>query len=589
MMNSSTNRFAARTRTCSAVSTLLGTLLVLSGGSVAHAGIFHRKNKPLSQKDDALASVASKQPDKELFDRAMLALKKGKFDIARLDLQTLLNTYPDSEYAMRAKLAIGDTWYKEGGTAAMTQAEEEYKDFITFFPDKPEAAEAQMKVADIYYKQMEKPDRDPTNATRAQEEYRAMILQYPDSSLIPQAKQRLREVQEVLGDHEFDIGSFYQTRMNYAASIARLQSIIDTYPLYSRVDEALIDVGDAYAAQARHINALRLNGAAKERLVKLYRDRAQNAYNRVILEYPMAPHVDDARDRLEAMNLPVPRPTARELAASSAMEQSRAPVNLKYRAVILITARPSVVQAARVGEPSLTDPTQIMAPSVVKESMADVAWAVKPDGKSAPTVPGASNNLSTMVAASGSSAPIATPAGTATGQQNNAPAATGLQMRDLSNGDTNVNGAIVNQDNDTAGSGQGAPMNAVQPPAGTETSPPSNAPSVGGNGNPAVPPTDTVNSNGQPAVWPSATKDNGGLPAVAPKDSTPVPTATGAAPAPAQVNDVPASARSVNTVDQNTPTTGKKKKKNPKPKFSGNEESSSTHKKKKGLHKLNPF
>jgi outer membrane protein assembly factor BamD len=586
-MNSFTNRFQARIRTRFAFCALLGTLVLLGGDvSVAQMGIFHRKNKPLSQKDDALASVASKQPDKELFDRAMLALKKGKFDIARLDLQTLLNTYPDSEYAMRAKLAIGDTWYKEGGTAAMTQAEEEYKDFITFFPDKPEAAEAQMKVADIYYKQMEKPDRDPTNATRAQEEYRAMILQYPDSSLIPQAKQRLREVQEVLGDHEFDIGSFYQTRMNYAASIARLQSIIDTYPLYSRVDEALIDVGDAYAAQARHINALRLNGAAKERLVKLYRDRAQNAYNRVILEYPMAPHVDDARDRLEAMNLPVPRPTAQELAASSAMEQSRAPVNLKYRAVILITARPSVVQAARVGEPSLTDPTQIMAPSVVKESMADVLWAAKPNNKPAPGIPGASNNITTMVA-TGGNAPIATPSGT--GQQNNAPAATGLQMRDLSNGDTNMNGAIVNQDSDTAGSGQGAPTNAVQPPAGTETSPPSNAPSVGGNGNPAVPATDTVNSNGQPAVWPSATKDNGGLPAVAPKDSTPVPAATGAAAAPAQVNDVPANARSVNTVDQNAPTTGKKKKKNPKPKFSGNEESSSTHKKKKGLHKLNPF
>ncbi len=91
-------------------------------------------------------------------------MKKGKYDVARLDLQTLLNTYPDSEYAMRAKLAIGDTWYKEGGTAALTQAEAEYKDFITFFPNSPEAAEAQMKVGDIYFQQMEKPDRDPQNA-----------------------------------------------------------------------------------------------------------------------------------------------------------------------------------------------------------------------------------------------------------------------------------------------------------------------------------------------------------------------------------------------------------------------------------------
>ncbi len=568
----------------SAVCTLLGSLLVLGGGSIAHAGIFHRKNKPLSQKDDALASVASKQPDKELFDRSMKALKKGKFDIARLDLQTLLNTYPDSEYAMRAKLAIGDTWYKEGGTAALQQAEEEYKDFITFFPDKPEAAEAQMKVADIYYKQMEKPDRDPTNATRAQEEYRAMILQYPDSSLVPQAKQRLREVQEVLGDHEFTIGAFYQTRMNYAASIARLQSIIDTYPLYSRVDEALVDVGDAYSAQARNIGQMRLDSAAKTRLEKLYRNRAKQAYDRVILEYPMAPHVDDARDRLEAMNLPVPQPTQQEVAASSAMEQSRAPVNLKYKAVILITSRPSVVQAARVGEPSLTDPTQIMAPAIVKEAMADVRWSVKPDGKPAPGVPGGSNNLNTMTAAAvnGTASPSTA---TSSGQPANTPA-TGMQMRDLSSGDTNMNGAVVDSGNDTTTNGQSPPTNAVQPPAGTESTPPATAPSVGGNGAPAVP----SNDGSQPTAWPSATPDNGGLPTVAPKDNTPLPAATKATAAPDQVNDVPAGGQSVNTVEQAAATTGKKKKKkNPKPKFSGNEESSSTHKKKKGLHKLNPF
>ena len=557
----------------------VGTLAVL-GGSLDHAGIFHRKQKPLSQKDDALASVTSSQPDKELFDRAMIAMKKGKFDIARLDLQTLLNTYPDSEYQMRAKLAIGDTWYKEGGTAAMQQAEEEYKDFITFFPDKPEAAEAQMKVADIYYKQMEKPDRDPTNATRAQEEYRAMILQYPDSSLIPQAKQRLREVQEVLGDHEFDIGSFYETRMNYAAAIARLQSVIDTYPLYSRVDEALLDVGDAYSAQARNIANMRLDPAAKERLEKLFQGRAAHAYDRVVLEYPMAPHADDARDRLEAMNLPVPDPSQEQVANSAAIEQSRAPVNLKYRAFLLITARPSTVQAARVGEPSLTNPPQIIAPELVKSAMADVSWAVKPDGKPAPGVLGTSNNLNTALAANGES--NASGAGGET--QSATPAASGLQMNDVS-GDNGVNGTVLNNSDQ----GQPAPQNAAQPPVDTQSNPPSTAPSGGGNATPAVPATNAVDDTGHPTAWPSATKDNGGLPTVAPANSTPLPAAEKAAPAPAQVNDVPQTGHPVNMVDQTTATTGKKKKKNPKPHFTGKEESSSTHKKKKGLHKLNPF
>lgn len=549
-------------------------LLAAVTGGAAHAGIFHKKNKPLSQKDDALASVTSSQPDKELFDRSMKALKKGKFDIARLDLQTLLNTYPDSEYAMRAKLAIGDTWYKEGGTAALQQAEEEYKDFITFFPDKPEAAEAQMKVADIYYKQMEKPDRDPTNAIRAQEEYRAMILQYPDSSLIPQAKQHLREVQEVLGDHEFAIGAFYQTQMNYAASIARLQSIIDTYPLYSRTDEALLDVGDAYAAQARNVKNLRIDAAAKERLLKLYSGRATQAYDRVILEYPMAPHADDARDRLEAMGRPVPEPNHQEIADSAAIEQSRAPVNLKYRTIILITSRPSVVQAARVGEPSLTDPKQIMAPAVVKGAMADVQWAVKPDGKPAPVIPGTSNNLPAIASTAGTSATNPVTAGATAGTSGTAGS---LQMRDLS-GNADVNGAVVNSNGADTANTPGAPANAVEPPVGSGP----------GTENPTQPPTPPPpTATGQPAVWPSAVHDNGGLPTVAPADNSPLPAATKAAPAPAQVNDVTPSGHSVNTVNENAAVSGKhKKKKNPKPKFTQSEESSSTHKKKKGLHRL---
>ena len=556
---------------------------VLLTGGMAHAGIFHKKDKPLSQKDDALASVSSNQPDKELFDRAMKALKRGKFDIARLDLQTLLNTYPDSEYAMRSKLAIGDTWYKEGGTAALQQAEEEYKDFITFFPDKPEAAEAQMKVADIYYRQMEKPDRDPTNATRAQEEYRVMILQYPDSSLIPQAKQRLREVQEVLGDHEFAIGNFYETRANYAGAIARLQSIIDTYPLYSHIDSALLDVGDAYEAQARSIQTMKLDPAAKARLLKLYTRRAADAYDRVILEYPMAVHADDARDKLEAMGQPVPQPTEQAVAESSAIEQSRAPVNLKYKAVLLVTARPSVVQASHVGEPSLTDAPQIIAPTVVKQSIADVAWAQKPDGKPAPSLPGTSNDVHELAMAAAKNNP--SPSSQNAGDQQAAPAAgTGLQLNDVS-GD-NVNGGVIhNNDNNAAGqaappqrsANEPVPPQAVQPPVGT-TADSKEAPKPG-----TVP---GGTAGGAPAVWPSATNDNGGLPTVAPKNTTPLPAAQRAASAPMPVNDMTQTGPAPNTVNQNANTSGRHKKKTPKVKFHSKEESSSRHKKKKGLHKL---
>ncbi len=135
--------------------------------------------------NNPLANVGSKQPDKVLFDRAMDAMKHNRFDVSRMTLQTLINTYPDSEFIARAKLGVADSWYAEGGTASLTQAEVEYKDFITFFPNMPEAAEAQLKIANIHYQEMEKPDRDFTHALRAQDEYRQLILQWPDSKLVP--------------------------------------------------------------------------------------------------------------------------------------------------------------------------------------------------------------------------------------------------------------------------------------------------------------------------------------------------------------------------------------------------------------------
>ena len=350
----------------------------------------HKKKVDLSA--NPLGNVESKQPDKTLYDKAMVALKKGRFDVARLDLQTLLNTYPDSEYRMRAKLSVGDSWFKEGGTAALTQAEAEYNDFITFFPDAPEAAEAKMKVGDIYYQQMEKPDRDYTNAQEAEKAYRDMINMFPDSALIPRAKQKLRDVQEVLAERETQIGLYYEGRENYNASIARLRTVVETYPLYSKSDQALLAIGDAYAGEAHNVQiAPNLPGAIRERLMTVYLDRAAASYDKVITRYPMAPHVEDARDRLVAMNRPVPEPTQAAIAESDAEERSRQALHFTDKTLGLIKRGPTVVEAVHVGEPSLNDPKRTFAPEVTKENLAmfnDAANAGKaaaPEAAAKPT------------------------------------------------------------------------------------------------------------------------------------------------------------------------------------------------------------
>jgi outer membrane protein assembly factor BamD len=534
----------------------------------AQFGIF-KPSKPQTTPtpENPLAGHASKQPDKELFDKALIAMKKGKFDVARLDLQTLLNTYPESEYQMRAKLLVGDSWFKEGGTAALTQAEAEYKDFITFFPNTPEAAEAQMKVADIYYMQMEKPDRDPKNAQQAEQEYRNMIQQFPDSTFVPRAKQRLREVQEVLAERQYQVGSFYSTHENWAATIARLQTVTDSYPLYSHSDMALIGLGDAYAAEARYVQGLdpaKINPKAKQELMKAYDDQAADAYSRVVTHYSMAPHVEDARERLIALNRPVPEPTKEELAESEAEEQSRTGITFKDRALLLIKRGPVTVNAARIGEPTLADRPQVTAPDVHKRDTALFTAALN-------------NQPLPPVAPPGGATPAAVADGAAA-----APAAASGSTLQLENVPSADNGAPAAS---SGGPAIGASIVSTGEGSNGQAPAASTAPTAAPVGPPVTPEGAAAAAA---AAGVAGAQNPGGLATVAPTDNKPLPPIEKPADAPAQTNDVH-NAPQVQTGTDTGANANAKKKKTPAPKFDSSDESSSKHKKKKGLDKLNPF
>lgn len=510
-----------------------------------------KKQMRKEKKIDPQAAADAKLPDRQLYDKALAATKKGHFDVARLDLQTLLNTYPDSQFQMKAKLAIADSWYREGGTAALTQAESEYKDFITFFPNAPEAAEAQMRVGDIYFRQMDKPDRDYAKAVHAQEEYRLMLQQFPESTLVPQAKQRLREVQEVLATREADIAAYYSTRENWPATIARYQTVVDTYPQFSHMDDVLVGLGDAYAAEARYVRSLKLPEAGKARLERIYDDQAAAAYTKVVLEHSASPHVEDARDRLAGMNLPIPTPTPEQAAASVALENSRRSYRLQDRARLLVLHQPDVVMAAREGEPSLSDPKPTMAPEVYRKVVADFNGAMNP--KAAAAAPAATTATDSAAAAPATSE-SAPPASTAP-----------LQLQEVPAAESGSNTGAAVMTNVPAGtpSATGGVTNSL----GVEVLTPSNS---------------TAPAATAPAPGTTVPADNGGLKAVGPPNAAAAPAIEKAAGAPDQVNDIHPGTQ---PAAQTPRADGKKTK----PEFDKSDESSSKHKKKKGLAKINPF
>src|SRR5437879_6158371 len=181
----------------------------------------------------------TQQPDKVLFDKAGRDIERGRYEVVRLTLNTLINTYDTSEYLAKAKLAIADSWYREGGTHGLSQAEAEYKDFILFYPTMEEAAESQEKICMIHYKQMDKSDRDTTQALRAEDECRQLLVQFPNSKHAGETQQLLRNIQESIGEGEFRVGDFYHRKGSNPAAANRLTRLVDQYPLYSKADEAL--------------------------------------------------------------------------------------------------------------------------------------------------------------------------------------------------------------------------------------------------------------------------------------------------------------------------------------------------------------
>ena len=523
-----------------------------------------KKVEKTVKKDNPLEGVDAKLPDKELYDKAEDAVKHGRYDVARLDLQTLLNTYPETQFQMAAKLAIADSWYKEGGAAALTQAEQEYTDFITFFPNAPDAAEAQMRIGDIYFRQMDKPDRDNLNTVKAEAAYRQMLQQFPDSVLVPQAKQKLREVQEALASAESDVAAFYAGRSNLGAAIARYQTVVDTYPLYSHMDDVLIGLGDAYETQAKYVRTQRLPEAAKARLEKVYDDQAYAAYSKVVLEHSAAPHVEDARDRIAAMGLPIPKPTQEQMAASIALENSRGQYTLSKRATLLFLHQADTVPAATVGDPPLEDAKPTLAPTILRQTMADYNDALNPNLAQHPGTP--------MAAPAGSADPAAAPA----------PAAAPLSLQEV----PNVSEATPAASSESGGTKMGIEI--VQPAAGSAPPTPSaTPPAFPGTNPPAAAGVPAAGATPAAAVAPAtspaaAASANGGIGPVGPPDATALAPIEKPAAAPDVINEAnPASQPAA----QAQPPNGKKTK----APCDKSDQSCSTHKPKKGLGKLNPF
>ena len=128
---------------------------------------------------DCRKKEAALSPDISSSDEALYKLGEEYLEKdvekARLYLRQVIDSFPKSFYAQRAKLAIADSYFSKGDEGSMIIASSEYREFISLFPLSPSAAYAQYQIGMTFYKKVLKPGRDQTRTKQALVELKKVI------------------------------------------------------------------------------------------------------------------------------------------------------------------------------------------------------------------------------------------------------------------------------------------------------------------------------------------------------------------------------------------------------------------------------
>ncbi len=185
----------------------------------------------------------------EALEMGKALLAEEKYYKAERHLTHAFEVEPNSRSGREALLLAADALYLRGGPDNFIRCEAKYRDFLNRFPTSERADYAQFQVANCLARRVEKPDRDQQVTRKAREAYEELLRLYPTSSYVPEARQKIADVVDLLAAHELTIGRFYLRYGKGAlciATIKRLEFVREEYPTFSQMDAVLFHLGEAY-------------------------------------------------------------------------------------------------------------------------------------------------------------------------------------------------------------------------------------------------------------------------------------------------------------------------------------------------------
>ena len=230
------------------------------------------------KKPDKITQELLTQPKEVLFEKGKALIAKKKWEDGRKYLNHVFETYPNEQIGREALLLVADSYFNQKSTTGYTEARYRYRDYLNRYPGAPRRDYARYQFALCYDKEHEKPDRDQTATREAIEQYRALIREFPDSGYAGAARERVRQLTDLLAEHDFGIGYFYLRKGATAAALSRFTSLEQKFPDYGAKDKLLY-----------------YEGIALERLGR--KEEARRYFARVVQEFPQSKYARKARSR----------------------------------------------------------------------------------------------------------------------------------------------------------------------------------------------------------------------------------------------------------------------------------------------------
>ena len=206
-------------------------------------------------KDIDFEAMEKKTAD-EIFAMGKKEMAAENYGDAAKIFEELEKLHPYSRLVAEAELLAGDCYYKKG---KFDEAVSSYEIFVKTHPTHEKVPYAIYMLGLINYEQMAIIERDQEATVAALSYFEELCARYPESKYVKEAKEKIKDLRNHQAGREVYVARYYQERLNYAAAIGRLNTVIDNYPKTIHAPEAMLRLVECYMAMGLDNEAKSVN------------------------------------------------------------------------------------------------------------------------------------------------------------------------------------------------------------------------------------------------------------------------------------------------------------------------------------------